>query len=184
MSGNDRRKYPDRPFVGVGAVIVQDGQVVLVKRRFEPLAGRWSLPGGGVELGETLEGCLAREMREETGLEIEVGPVIEVFDRIMRDPDGRVRYHYVLVDYLCWPIGGELAAGSDVAEAVLVDPADLGNFDLTPKARAVIEQGLRLARTAPWSVRGALGDDAGGRGRRGRQPRTGAGSNTPGPPRV
>ena len=103
---SETRIYPDRPFVGVGAVIVDGDRVVLIKRRFEPLQGQWSLPGGAVEVGETLEGCVVREMREETGLEVEVGPVIEVFDRITRDEDDRVRYHYVLVDYLCWPIGG------------------------------------------------------------------------------
>jgi mutator protein MutT len=102
------RQYPDRPFVGVGAVIVSDGKVLLVKRGREPLAGQWSLPGGAVEVGETLEECLVRELREETGLDVEVGPVIEVFDRITRDDEGRVEYHFVLVDYLCWPIGGEL----------------------------------------------------------------------------
>ena len=79
------RKYPDRPFVGVGAVSVQDGKVLLVKRKFEPLAGQWSLPGGAVEVGETLEACLVREMLEETGLEVRVGPVIEVIDRITQD---------------------------------------------------------------------------------------------------
>ena len=103
----------------MGAVIVQDGRVVLIKRRFEPLAGQWSLPGGTLELGETLEAGVAREIREETGLEIEVGPVVEVFDRILLDPDQRVRYHFVLIDYLCRPIGGRLEAGSDVADAVL-----------------------------------------------------------------
>ena len=147
------RRYPDRPFVGIGAVIVDGDRVVLVKRRFEPLAGQWSLPGGAVEVGETLEECVAREMREETGLEVEVGPVIEVFDRITRDDDGRVRYHYVLVDYLCWPRGGDLRAGSDVADAVFVDPARLGEYDLTAKATAVILRALELAREAPGAVR-------------------------------
>ena len=100
------RQYPGQPIVGVGAVIMQDGKVVLVKRRFEPLAGQWSLPGGRLELGETLEAGLAREMLEETGLEVEVGPVVDVFDRILLDPERKVRYHYVLIDYLCRPIGG------------------------------------------------------------------------------
>ena len=97
----DGRQYPERPIVGVGAVIVQDGKVLVVKRKYEPLAGQWSLPGGTLELGETLQEGVAREMREETGLEVEVGPVIEVFDRIMTDDARRVRYHFVLVDYLC-----------------------------------------------------------------------------------
>jgi len=141
----DSRQYPERPIVGVGAVIVQGGKLLLVKRRYEPLAGRWSIPGGTLELGETLETGVAREMREETGLEIEVGPVIEVFDRIIFDADKRVRYHFVLVDYLCWPVGGVLRAGSDVDEAVMVDPASLDRFDLTEKAREVIARALEVA---------------------------------------
>jgi len=140
------RQYPERPVVGVGAVIVSEGKVVLIRRRFEPLAGRWSLPGGALELGETLETAVAREMREETGLEVEVGPIIEVFDRIMLDDEKRVQYHFVLVDYLCWPLSGDLRASSDVEAAVLVAPEDLGRYDLTDKATAVIEQALRLAR--------------------------------------
>jgi 8-oxo-dGTP diphosphatase len=150
---NDRRSYPDRPYVGVGAVIVEAGAVLLVKRKYEPLAGQWSLPGGAVEVGETLEASVAREMLEETGLEIEVGPVIEVFDRITRDEDGRVQYHFVLVDYLCWPVGGVLEAGSDVAEAIFVDPADLGPYKLTAKAAAVIDRALELERTASRTIR-------------------------------
>lgn len=149
----DSRQYPERPIVGVGAVIVKSGKVLLVKRRYEPLAGRWSIPGGTLELGEALETGVAREMLEETGLEIEVGPVIEVFDRIIFDADKRVRYHFVLVDYLCWPIGGGLQAGSDVAEAVLVDPASLDAYDLTVKAQAVIDRALELERAAPRPVR-------------------------------
>jgi len=149
----DTRKYPDRPYVGVGAVIVAEGKVLIVKRKYDPLAGQWSLPGGGVELGETLEDSIRREMLEETGLEIEVGPVVEVFDRITRDEQGEVRYHFVLVDYLCWPIGGELVAGSDVADAKFVDPSELPQFNLTRKANEVIERALELDRDAPGSVR-------------------------------
>ena len=149
----DSREYPGRPIVGVGAVIVKAGRVLLVKRRYEPLAGRWSIPGGTLELGETLETGVAREMREETGLEVEIGPVIEVFDRIIFDADNRVRYHFVLVDYLCWPIAGDLQAGSDVDEAVFVDPGSLAEYDLTVKARAVIGRALELDREAPRPVR-------------------------------
>ena len=141
---SDRRAYPDRPYVGVGAVIVDEGRVLLVKRKYEPLAGQWSLPGGAVEVGETLEESIAREMLEETGLEITVGPVIEVFDRITRDDDGRVRYHFVLVDYLCWPSAGSLRPGSDVADAVFTDPAELGPYKLTAKATAVIHRALDM----------------------------------------
>jgi 8-oxo-dGTP diphosphatase len=144
------RAYPDRPFVGVGAVIVEAGRVLLVKRRFEPLAGQWSLPGGAVDLGETLEGCVIREMREETGLEVVAGPVIEVFDRIMHDADGRVQYHYVLVDYVCRPVGGSLAAASDAADVAWAAPADLPSFNLTEKAKAVIARGFVLAAVEGW----------------------------------
>ena len=150
---NDRRKYPDRPYVGVGAVIVQDGRVLIVKRKYDPLAGQWSIPGGAVEVGETLAASVTREMLEETGLEIEVGPVIEVFDRITRDEHGAVRYHFVLVDYLCWPAGGHLRAGSDVAEAIFVDPSDLEAYQLTAKAMEVIARALELDRDAPRAVR-------------------------------
>jgi 8-oxo-dGTP diphosphatase len=149
----DARKYPDRPYVGVGAVIVDRGMVLIVRRKYEPLAGQWSIPGGGVEVGETLEQCVTREIREETGLEIAVGPVIEVLDRISRDDDGRVCYHFVVVDYLCWPVGGELIAASDVADARFVDPAALEPYQLAEQALAVIRRAIELDRTAPRSVR-------------------------------
>ena len=143
------RAYPDRPFVGVGAVIVDRGRVVLVKRGSEPLLGQWSLPGGAVELGETLEASVVREIQEETGLDIEVGPVIDVFDRITLDDERRVQFHYVLVDYVCWPVGGTLRAGSDVADVVLVDPAELDAYHLTDKATAVIARAVELAHRRP-----------------------------------
>ena len=150
---NDTRRYPDRPYVGVGAVVIDGGKALIVKRKYDPLAGQWSIPGGGVELGETLEGCIVREIREETGLEIEVGPVIEVLDRITRDEDGRVCYHFVLVDYLCWRIGGELRAGSDVADVRFVDPSELEPFQLASKAIEVISRAFELDRTSPRPVR-------------------------------
>ena len=146
------RRYPDRPYVGIGGIIVHDGRVVLVKRRFEPLAGQWSIPGGAVETGETLEACLIREMTEETGFVIEVGPVVEVLDRITRDEEGRVLYHFVLIDYLCRPVGGELRAGSDVAEAVLAEPSEFAQYELTEKALSVIERALEMARDIPPPV--------------------------------
>lgn len=146
------RQYPGQPIVGVGAVIIEQGRIVLVKRRFEPLAGQWSLPGGRLELGETLEAGLAREMLEETGLEVEVGPVVDVFDRILLDPERKVRYHYVLIDYLCRPVGGALSHGSDVAAAELVDPGELERYRLTPKATSVIEKALAVARTHQWGT--------------------------------
>jgi len=134
-----------RPVVGVGAVIiVADGRVVLVKRRHEPLAGQWSLPGGGLELGETLEAGVAREVLEESGLVVDVGPVVEVFDRILMDEHGAVGYHFVLVDYLCRPRGGQLAAGSDVDDVALVDPSALEPYRITEKAQSVIARALQM----------------------------------------
>jgi 8-oxo-dGTP diphosphatase len=138
------RSYPERPVIGVGAVILVNGQVVLVKRAHEPLAGEWSLPGGGVEVGETLEQAVAREVQEETGLVVSVGPVIEVFDRIMLDADQRVQYHFVLVDYLCRLAGGTLGCGSDASDVALADLDALSEYRLTEKALAVIARGLTI----------------------------------------
>ena len=138
------RGYPDRPVIGVGAVVLVDGQIVLVKRAHPPLMGEWNLPGGGVELGETLEQACAREVLEETGLVVSVGPVIEVFDRIMKDAAGSVQYHFVLVDYLCRAIGGNLCRGSDASDVTLADPAALDRYNLTGKAMDVIARGLSL----------------------------------------
>ena len=139
------RRYPSRPLVGVGAVILSDeGHVLLVRRRHEPLAGQWSLPGGMLELGETLEAGVAREMLEETGLVVGVGPVVEVFDRILLDDTGRVRYHFVLVDYLCRVRGGSLAAASDVEAAEFAPPATLPSYRLAEKAKSVIEKALGM----------------------------------------
>jgi 8-oxo-dGTP diphosphatase len=150
---SDSRQYPERPIVGVGGVVVDEGKVVLIRRKYEPLKGHWSLPGGMVEVGEPLETALQREMLEETGLVVEVGPVIEVFDRITRDQDDRVRYHYVLIDYLCWPVSGVLRAGSDVDAAIWADPDSLSGYALTEKATSVIGRGFTLAREAPRPVR-------------------------------
>ena len=145
LSGVSSREFPTRPIVGVGAVIRgDDGRVVLVKRKYEPLAGQWSLPGGSLELGETLEAGTAREVLEETGLVVDVGPVIEVFDRILVDEDGKVRYHFVLVDYLCRPRGGELRAGSDVADVALAAPAELARFHVTDKVHDVVRRAAVL----------------------------------------
>ena len=142
----DTRRYPKRPIVGVGAAVFDGASVVLIKRRFEPLQGRWSLPGGGLEVGETLEAGVAREIEEETGLTVFVGPVVEVFDRIMRNNDGRVKYHFVLVDFLCRATGGRLAPGSDGADAVLADPEALGAYGLTKKTEEVISRAVAMRR--------------------------------------
>ena len=148
--GTGSRRYPDRPVVGVGAVILMDdGRVVLVKRGHEPLKGQWSLPGGRLELGETLEAGTAREVLEETGLVVEVGPVIEVFDRILVDETGQVGYHFVLIDYLCRPRGGTPVAGSDVDAVVLADPAALAPYQVAEKARTVIARAVQMREGHP-----------------------------------
>ncbi|MDQ3169733.1 MAG: NUDIX domain-containing protein [Acidobacteriota bacterium] len=138
------RKYPARPITGVGAVIMTEGGVVLIKRLHEPLAGHWSLPGGTLDLGETLESAAAREALEETGLVVDVGPVVDVFDRILLDDEGKVRYHFVLVDYLCRPIGGALRAGSDAADTVIARPDDLGQYRLAAKAADIIHKAFSM----------------------------------------
>ena len=140
------RTYPHRPVVGVGAVIVHEGSVVLIKRKFEPLAGQWSLPGGTLELGESLEAGVAREMREETGLEVDVGPVVEVFDRILLDTEGRVRYHFVIVDYLCTSADGEPIAATDAEAVAWASAEELDQYQVNAHATAVIRKGLALTR--------------------------------------
>jgi ADP-ribose pyrophosphatase YjhB (NUDIX family) len=153
------RQYPERPVVGVGAVVYvtradaehvgitggPERGVVLIKRRYEPLAGQWSLPGGAVDVGETLEAAIAREVLEETGLIVDVGPVIEVFDRIMLDERRRVQYHFVLIDYLCRIAGGRLEHGTDAAAALIADAGQLAPFALTQKTQSVIARGVSLA---------------------------------------
>jgi 8-oxo-dGTP diphosphatase len=111
------REYPDRPFVGVGAVIVEGSRVVLIRRGRAPAAGEWSIPGGVMEIGETVREAVVREVREETGLVVKPGELLGVFDRLLRDEDNRARYHYVLIDFLCQRMDEELRAVGDAAEA-------------------------------------------------------------------
>ena len=143
---HDTREYPPRPIVGVGAVILDSQRVLLARRGHAPLEGHWSLPGGMVELGEGLEAALVREVFEETGLQVDVGPVVEVLDRIERTADDRVAYHYVIIDYLCRSRGGQPARGSDAAEVCWADVADLAQYGLTEEATAVIQKAVRMSR--------------------------------------
>jgi 8-oxo-dGTP diphosphatase len=137
-----KREYPDRPIVGVGAVIIDSGRVLLVKRGSPPLLGQWSLPGGVVELGETLRSAAEREAREETGLIVKAGQVLEVLDRIIPGEEGRAQYHYVLIDFLCRVIGGELRAGGDAADAAWASEDGLEKFNLEAPALQVIQKGF------------------------------------------
>ncbi|HKT50691.1 MAG TPA: NUDIX hydrolase [Candidatus Angelobacter sp.] len=137
-----KREYPDRPIVGVGAVIVNSGRVLLVKRGSPPLLGQWSLPGGVVEIGETLRSAVEREAREETGLVVKTGEVLEVLDRIIPGEGGRPQYHYVLIDFLCRVTGGELLAGGDAADVAWANQDDLEKFNLEKPALQVIQKGL------------------------------------------
>ena len=144
-----RREFPDAPITGVGAIVV-DGQdvlsVLLVRRGQQPLKGEWSLPGGALELGETLQQGIVREVREECGLHVIPSAVVEVFDRIVLDEaTGRVRYHYVLVDFLCHPVGGTLVSGDDAEEAVWVSREELGAYGLPAFTLQVIEKAMNLA---------------------------------------
>jgi 8-oxo-dGTP diphosphatase len=126
----------------VGGVVVRDGKVLLIRRGKEPLKGRWVIPGGTVELGETLEQAVVREVREETGIDVRAREVVLVFDRIERDGGDRVLYHYVIVDYLCEDLGGPLQAGSDAAEAAFVGGPDLERYDIPPAALDLVRRFL------------------------------------------
>jgi 8-oxo-dGTP diphosphatase len=140
-----KRDYPDMPIVGVGAVVVREGRALVVRRATEPLKGEWSIPGGVLELGEKLREGVAREVLEETGLEVEAGEVLEVFDSIIADPDGKTQYHYVLIDFLCRVKEGELKAGSDVSEAKWVGVAELRDLGVREFTAAVIAKGVRAS---------------------------------------
>ena len=142
------REFPQAPLVGVGAVIVEQGKVLLVQRGSEPLKGHWSLPGGLVEVGESLHAAVVREVTEETGLLVEPVELVELLDRIYRDGD-RVRYHYVIADYLCRVTGGSLQAASDAAAARWVERAEWNSHSilvLDPITVRVIEAGWQRAQ--------------------------------------
>jgi len=133
-----RRHYPEQPVVGVGAVVFRDNAVLLVRRGQEPARDSWSLPGGLVELGETLEAAIIRELAEETGITVNLLGIAAVLERIFPDSHGRIAYHYVLVDYLCEYVAGELAAASDITAARFVPLADLDGLDLPQFTAQVI----------------------------------------------
>ena len=153
MEGSeDLRTYPERPIVGVGAIVLDGDRVLLVKRAHEPLKGEWSVPGGAVDVGETLEEAIRREVREETCLDIEVGPIVDVLDRIRYDPDGRVKFHYVLVDFVCRPVSGTLQCASDAEEAMWAECADLGRYGVADATISIIDKAI-ARRATGWTPR-------------------------------
>jgi 8-oxo-dGTP diphosphatase len=147
------REYPERPLVGVGGVIIDDGRALLIRRGTEPLIGEWSIPGGTLELGETLEEGVARELLEETGLEVRVLELIEVFDRIYvestageQQPKKGPRFHYVIVDYLCGRMSGQPRAGSDVTDVAFAREDELHGYNLTETATRILRKAFAMDR--------------------------------------
>jgi len=136
------RKYPNRPLIGVGSIIIENDQVVLVKRAHPPIQGQWSIPGGVLEVGELVREAAIREAREETGLIVDPGELLGVFDRVLRDLDNRVQYHYVLIDFLCRRVDGELLAASDAAEVRWFTRAELPSLNLAQDTLEVIHKGF------------------------------------------
>lgn len=144
-----KREYPDTPHVGVGAIIIDGDRVALVKRGHQPLQGKWSIPGGVLEVGETLRKAAIREALEETGLTVEPGELLGVFERVLPDEQGRMQYHYVLIDFLCRRVSGDLTAGDDAEEVRWCKREELPEFGLSRETEEVIRKGF--ARIAEQS---------------------------------
>jgi 8-oxo-dGTP diphosphatase len=146
VSVTGQRKYPGHPIVGVGGVVISGGRALLIRRGSPPLVGQWSIPGGMLEVGETLLEGVRRELGEETGIEVRVLDLIEVFERIELDGSGKPRYHYVILDYLCEAVRGEPHAGSDSTAVAWAAPTELERYSLTPTATRVILRAFEVAR--------------------------------------
>jgi 8-oxo-dGTP diphosphatase len=147
------REYPERPVVGIGGVIIDQGRALLIRRGSEPLLGEWSIPGGMLEIGESLEQGVARELLEETGVEVRVLELIEVFDRIYLEDGstgarakGRPRFHFVIADYLCEQLSGEPRAGSDVTDVAFAREEELLRFQLTATATRILKKAFAMDR--------------------------------------
>jgi len=138
-----KREYPDSPLIGAGAIIVADGRVLLVKRGRPPLVGEWSIPGGVLELGETVREAAVREAREETCLTVEPTELLGVYDRILRDDAGRILYHFVLIDFLCRPVAGKAQAADDADEVRWFTPAEAGQLGLAEDTAEVVQLGFQ-----------------------------------------
>jgi 8-oxo-dGTP diphosphatase len=139
-----QREFPELPLVGVGAIIIEDSHVLLVKRAHPPLQAQWSIPGGVLEVGELIREAAIREAREETGLIVEPGDLLGVYDRVLRNAEKRVQYHYVLIDFLCRKVGGELAASSDAAEVRWFTRDELPPLNLAEDTQDVIRKGFAV----------------------------------------
>src|SRR3984957_13719167 len=137
-----QREYPQQPLVGVGTIVIENSRVVLVKRAHPPLQNQWSIPGGVLEVGELVREAAVREAREETGLTVEPGELLGVYDRVLRTPEQRVQYHYVLIDFLCRRVAGEIAAASDAAEVGWFTREELPALNLAEDTFAVIRKGF------------------------------------------
>jgi 8-oxo-dGTP diphosphatase len=140
-----KREYPESPLVGVGAIVIEGERVVLVKRGHAPLQGKWSIPGGLLEVGETLRQAVVREALEETGLAVEPGELLGVFERVLPDEQGRMKYHYVLIDFLCRRVAGEIEAADDADDARWFRPEQLAALDLARETEEVILKGFQKA---------------------------------------
>ena len=137
-----KREFPEVPLVGVGAIIIEPPRVLLVKRAHPPIQGQWSIPGGVLEVGELVRDAAIREAREETGLIVEPGELLGVFDRVLRDNEQRVQYHYVLIDFLCRPAGGQLCAASDAEEVRWFSLEEIPALNLAQDTQEVIRKGF------------------------------------------
>jgi 8-oxo-dGTP diphosphatase len=153
VSKRDSREYPGRPVVGVGGVVISESRALLIRRGHPPLEGQWSIPGGTLEVGEGIAEGIAREMAEETGIQVRVLDLIEVFDRIFRDGEGRVQYHFVILDYLCEAMSGSARAGGDVTDVDWAREEELGKFELTVAATRVLKKAFAMAREKAASSR-------------------------------
>ena len=137
-----KREFPEFPLVGVGSIIIEDDRVLLVKRAHPPIQGQWSIPGGVLEVGELVREAAVREAREETGLIVEPGDLLGVYDRILHNHEKRVQYHYVLIDFLCRRVGGELLAASDAVEVRWFTREELPALKLAEDTQDVIRKGF------------------------------------------
>jgi mutator protein MutT len=142
------RRYPDRPIVAVGAIVAENGRVLMARRGKEPSYGFWSVPGGAVHLGEDLKAAARREIKEELGIEVELTDVIEIMERVTRDAGGRIQYHYVVIDYLARHVGGEPTPSPEALEVRWIAPEDFPKYEMTRGTADIILRMLEKGKRA------------------------------------